>query len=40
MRNTFYDNAQIKTKYNQSPLYQMTKKEKIQLTQVYYMQQV
>ena len=28
MRNTFYDNAQIKTKYNQSPLYQMTKKEK------------
>ena len=28
IRNTFYDNAQIKTKYNQSPLYKMSKKEK------------
>lgn len=28
LRNTFYDNANIKTSYNQSALYQMTKKEK------------
>lgn len=28
VRNTFYDNAEIKTAYNQSPLYNMTKREK------------
>ena len=28
LRNTFYDNASIKTSYNQSELYQMTRKEK------------
>lgn len=28
IRNTFYDNAEIKTAFNQSPLYRMNKKEK------------
>lgn len=28
LRNTMYDNAEIKTSYNQSPLYQMTKRER------------